>query len=569
MDEATSLRFYESLEPYGVSYTRIGARETTISLMAEEGRPPVPVLRGTQPGTLKSLSYLPGTIATSLRTSTALPNSSDPETSSTSKEQCLATKQRTSTFREQLQFIWNKLGRWFRPVQQPQPPPQPLSSSSDNEVKSSTTQLSKRDQPQSNSLPSPTTSALSTPADGGSDAVSRTSLDQIPDELLMQVMELLEPADLYLLRQVSSGFARLFGDRTFARHHESNRTRCGLPSFAIESVSENQRQAVASCIQKDLYCRACLEARCSPNWTRRLSTLRDLLHCDGCDRKHPKFLFYPEDIAAHEQGSGQLLCVGRLGRVSLCSHRTPRTTATWRTYVSIKYSRDRSVCTHPSHQPGSSVYKKFTYSAFPRMELSVRGLFYWWDLPLLDMDKESMPSLDAVHDALHALLDSALNSHKVCKHMLQNGNLRSFIRPGICKCFVRAGHCVRPFSKNERPDCFCSRERYLTCVDCGSACAWYLDKGQLGLSYRYIWKIDQPTSAAWLAFLDQDSYADKLFKENTRNIFWCDTPRCVVANGRRWEAMIKQNTIREKAANSSLYQDEAQKRAEATGYRFP
>ncbi|KAL2205180.1 hypothetical protein CC79DRAFT_982671 [Sarocladium strictum] len=138
------------------------------------------------------------------------------------------------------------------------------------------------------------------------------------------------------------------------------------------------------------------------------------------------------------------------------------------------------------------------------MELSHQKLAYWWDLPLLDIDQGNTPSLSTVHEAMRELLDEALYSHKVCKHLMQNGHLCNFINSGICECFTRPGHYV-PSLDNEAPDCFCDHQRYLTCVDCGAACTWYLRKGgQLGLSYRYIWKTEKPTSAAWLSFLDEN-----------------------------------------------------------------
>jgi hypothetical protein len=151
--------------------------------------------------------------------------------------------------------------------------------------------------------------------------------------------------------------------------------------------------------------------------------------------------------------------------------------------------------------------------------------------------------------------------------LIKNGHLRSFITSGICECFTQPGHRLHPFSKDQQPDCFCDRQRYLTCKDCGAACAWFLDAGRLGLSYRYIWDIDEPTSASWLAFLDQDSYRDRLFKEDTRNVLWCDSPQCVVANGRRWEAMIKQNMVEQSSSSADLQR--AQRRAREVGYRMP
>ena len=515
------------MRPY---HTR--AEEIKVSTLAGAPRPPVPLLKGSQSGIIS----LPARgLAASLNTLLAVPKSSPAPTTpqkasvldletSTSSEQYQASQKQSTTLRERLRFIWNTISHGSQPQQRqasPQPSPQPhifhFPASSMSEYHRALGPITE----------GPLNDTQSPPqilSGGDSEVSSKLSVDQLPDELLLHIMEYLDPTDLYILRQTSSVFARLFKDRLFAKYHGYKETRNGHVHFSMASLPKARRRALVARLQRDMFCTTCIEARYSSNWASRLSALQEMVHCDGCERSHPKMFFFAEDIVNRKTGCEQLLCVGRLGRVSLCSHRTPRTTATWRSFPT--YGHDISVCTHPSHQPVNSVRKNSTRSALPWMTLSSSNLAYWWDLSLLELDQGDMPALDAIQEALCELIGNALYSHRVCKHLTRDGRLRNFVRSGICECFTRLGHCPQPFTKDETPDCFCDRERYLTCRDCGAACAWFLEAGLLGLSYRYIWDIKKPTSPAWLTFLDEDSYRDQLFKEDTRNILVRQSAMC-------------------------------------------
>lgn len=384
----------------------------------------------------------------------------------------------------------------------------------------------------------------------------------------------LDPPSMYALRQSSKVFVRLFSDNLFRRYHGHTRLATICTYFPMDSLTVREREETARCLQRDMYCKSCLATRHGPDWDTRLAALQEELFCQGCKTHHPRFLFFPESIEDHKRGVGRLLCVGRLGRVTLCSHSTSRTTTTWQTIESNAGVCDNTVCMHPSHLSSTGAKSRKGLSAFPRLSLfktcSIAKcvLAYGWDLPVLDIDQLNLPSLEAIREALIRRVEQGFNNHALCKHISRGGYLRSFVLSSICPCFSLPGRYLHPFSKDSRHDCFCQRQRYLNCKDCGAMYAWFLDAGHVVLMHRYIWPIRKPTSAAWLAFLDENSYRGRLFGMDTRHVLWCDNPQCAVGNGRRWESMVKANMSKECSHWDSDY-GIAKQRFEETGYRMP
>lgn len=177
-------------------------------------------------------------------------------------------------------------------------------------------------------------------------------------------------------------------------------------------MTVSQQGAIARLVQKDLLCAACFEVRNSPEFNAKLETLNRRLYCEGCETEHPRFFFYPEIICRFDQGLGRLICVGYFGRLPLCSHRTPSTTATWQGVRDENTSLHDLVCTHPSHCPVSAQMKRSEPSPYPRMTLTNNLVVYGWDLPLLDLDQQCQPSLKAISDTLGKLLARGSNNRQ-------------------------------------------------------------------------------------------------------------------------------------------------------------
>ena len=336
--------------------------------------------------------------------------------------------------------------------------------------------VQEQDSPASHAQPSssPDTPLLA-PRSLPQDALSQTitpppALFSLPEELLLQIMRYLDPGSLRLLRQSSAVFCRLFGDKSVLKFHDET-PKNTFVRFATGRLTAMEQEVASRNLQRDMYCDLCLQTRNASDWDMRLAKLQEKLFCDGCQKDHARFFFFffPENIQIHEEGRGQLLCVGRLGWVTLCSHSTPQTTTAWRTIENISGYRDNTVCTHPSHRPLGGKMNEEGVSASPRMSLFYMGgysgceIAYGWDLPLLDLDQNCIPAQESIHEALIELLEGNLMSHRVCKHILRGRYLLSFVRSGICLCFSKKDRYLHPFTMNSRLDCFCDRQRYLTC----------------------------------------------------------------------------------------------------------
>lgn len=412
---------------------------------------------------------------------------------------------------------------------------------------------------------SPTSLATEPGAIGPAIRERRQPQNELPDELLMQILGYLNPSTLYLLRQTAHVFARPFGDKTFLQYHGPSRNTGGGVTFSLQSLTTAEEEDVAKLLRRDMYCRSCYRMRTSQSWDARLTELRQPCHCIGCAVPHPKFLFFPQDVMQKRE-SPVLRCVGRQGHVSLCHHKSAGTVTPWRDGISLlpQDPNDQRWCWHVSHcAVGEKGWRSIfavplipiewwqrtgaNISAFPRM-LWLRqghkgGIAYGWDAPLLDIAQLNTPTLESVQKTLMESLDGALKGLSGCKHARRDGHLRQFVRSSICACLIQRGRHLEAFSKQPTHDCLCDRERYYNCPDCGGRFGWHLEAGRVTLMHRYIWNFSQPTSAAWLFLLDEDSYVKKLFTRGTKHILWCDDEQCAVSKRRRWESMVKANMV--------------------------
>lgn len=224
--------------------------------------------------------------------------------------------------------------------------------------------------------------------------------------------------------------------------------------------------------------------------------------CHGCGDKHPRFLFSPQSIHDYQNNHGELLCIDWLGYVSLCCHKTPRTQITWAITrddtQNWNNKTDECICTHYFHRPLTEVKLRQHISASPRL-IVLKGndstsLRYGCDTPLLDIDQRYTPMPEQIQEAVLTIFGDENSTYSVCRHVKSRELHRKFVRSGICACFAKPGQTLAPFSKDPRYDCFCERERYLTCGDCGAVHAWQLEAGRVHLVHRYIWVTCDPTS---------------------------------------------------------------------------
>lgn len=383
------------------------------------------------------------------------------------------------------------------------------------------------------------------------------SLMSFPDEILLLIMEHMKPATLYLTRQCSRRFMRLFGAAALSRYHKAQEWANEAPwtMFSISALDQFARIELSRVLQPLLSCAGCVEARRSATWESRLSHLRYSIYCVICRVEHPRFLF-PRSMIYRQRFSGRELgkvCVGRMGMVTLCEHSGEDTQLTWpadRDLAQVgSVTRD---CGHMFHW--SAVENAGTLQAatmMPQLALSravgtgKRHIAYGWDVSIVEKDMLQGNDLRSIHAFVKVRLRDVLGAYKICSHFKHNNYdaVAQYARTGICDCFLQSHASADQPGESPLARCSCARQQYLQCAECGSSCTWKLWPGGIKLSYRYVWELWKPESCAWLNLLDPSSYEDEVFTEETRHVLWCDTLGCAGTKRRRWETMVKQNMM--------------------------
>jgi hypothetical protein len=242
------------------------------------------------------------------------------------------------------------------------------------------------------------------------------------------------------------------------------------------------------------------------------------------------------------RGQGELICIGRTGKVALCSHED----LSWHRLKKDLYNEKTAMCTHHTHY--REVHSEVNAFGSPAPRLRLGDIHFHltlgWDLPLLQIDLEHRPTLGGIRKKLVEILsnDNIFRDHRPYRHMRDGKQIRSFIRRTVCECFRKSGSAME-YTSNKIKECSCTRQLHLDCAECGAAYALFLVGGCLTLSYRFAWNIWKPTSPAWVGMLDGVLEIAGVLKEENKHFLWCDSPGCWTGTeGRRWEDLLKEET---------------------------
>lgn len=379
-----------------------------------------------------------------------------------------------------------------------------------------------------------------------SDALPPQSLLlSLPNELLLRIMEFLPPESLWSLRQSSLVFFELFEKIVFKRVHSIpglrdrhvrfNLNRMTMPGRA-EAVEQLRRDKTVLSTSKT-YCGACADVLSRGEDDPMMVQLRRTRFCDGCSKRHLSIFFSPESIRQYESGAiERLLCVGRVGTMTLCSHeRAP--TLTWKKMEEVITKRNdfEAICKDVCHKPyGAACPRIWAH----RRLIDTVQLELGWKRPLLDIDPGYPPSLQDLRRVVAITLESTFKSgsdthQKPCRHVLDGQQLRAFANAAICKCFCNP-------SSGQAALCDCARKKRLECKDCAAVYSFHLQSGRISLAYHFRWDVVQPTSPAWISLLEGGPQGLGMFDEENRHLLWCDSSGCATGMGPRWEELLKE-----------------------------
>jgi len=148
-------------------------------------------------------------------------------------------------------------------------------------------------------------------------------LEQLPAELLLELMLSASPASLFCLAQTCQRFAALMGSGCFKRYHWPKSIPKRMLQAWPERLAEPDYHELVTLIRRDRLCRTC-KARYSVleqlEMARYDPWLNELLHCTACAVDHPARYF---SLAQRGEAAPEhRICIAHEGFVRLCRHKT-------------------------------------------------------------------------------------------------------------------------------------------------------------------------------------------------------------------------------------------------------
>ncbi|KAK1853095.1 hypothetical protein CCHR01_04233 [Colletotrichum chrysophilum] len=392
----------------------------------------------------------------------------------------------------------------------------------------------------------------------------RSPIIHLPVEILLLIMDKLELADLFMLRQVSFTFCRLYMNNRFPQpgaRLDKSRFRGDEETF--------RRSAEVS------FCTPCLQHRAMEITELQLYhlTLAHIMWCYCCDRYHPRLWFSSEE---RRRNSVSRECIISQGWVHLCAHHkvSLKDVGRWTgsvaeggatphqslTYVRCQTCSDLAISTAATANPGYINPPTVSLCLWLQKEPSV---VFHWTLPVFVVRK-----IDRVNDqALTAALEALKTRHGsiFCPHV--NSNLEQLLRPfhpEYCSCLgpdSRVGGVVPYNAKAGRmPGAVACKDgkdvagdyRFLPqkkplrhiiyCKGCSTLYSWDRNNDQISLSRTSVVlapaKDGIERDQSGMALLDPESFgvaSDPV----ARNLIWCDDRNC--ANGREGGMVFSSN----------------------------
>ncbi|KAH9229032.1 hypothetical protein K456DRAFT_1809948, partial [Colletotrichum gloeosporioides 23] len=149
--------------------------------------------------------------------------------------------------------------------------------------------------------------------------IKHSKILRLPEELLLEVMRTVATDDLYMLRQVSFTFWRIYRSKIFSAFHRGHERIWCLKSNRSGGF-ENDKKTVLRA-KKHAFCARCYERRTSPNYLRerRIYEWGSGFPCSYCGSSHTALLFSPQERTPLIEDRRRQ-CIMPNAFVSLCSH---------------------------------------------------------------------------------------------------------------------------------------------------------------------------------------------------------------------------------------------------------
>lgn len=144
-------------------------------------------------------------------------------------------------------------------------------------------------------------------------------LHSLPDHLLLRIIGMLNNTGVECLRRVARKFPPLCVREILipSRGYNPRLSETGPMNWPRFGTSSYLRPQVLELVDRDEYCRGCLETRKSSQWEQRLIKLTEYIHCSACGADHPACLF----SATQRLKPARLrYCIAHEGYMRICDH---------------------------------------------------------------------------------------------------------------------------------------------------------------------------------------------------------------------------------------------------------
>ncbi|KAK4211940.1 hypothetical protein QBC37DRAFT_289035, partial [Rhypophila decipiens] len=343
-------------------------------------------------------------------------------------------------------------------------------------------------------------------------------------------------------------------------------------------------------------CESCGVHQTSGQVRRTLEHFRkQSLWCSGCRKSH-SLLFFSAAQRDDAIPNSQRICIGREGKMRLCSHEAISWDELERNGEDLENDRAKGgslyqeimrTCRHKSHQsPTSRWGRGHGRSIVPVLSLHKqqgRSVGPWisgnftWTSPVFDLDSKIPVTRQDIKDHLASRND--VFGHAPCPHVTHDdGQLLVPFESEYCVCFedpdplmlaeelppaifgeerhrcVDFGSCCRCIATRTHPPGDSRRRRghfmattpadesnchKYQCSICSAKYSWIRDGDcRVFLKFEKYLNLERqdPTSKQWLVLLDTESWGIS-HDEELRHVVWCPDEQCVT--GSRWRRLIE------------------------------
>ncbi|RTE83213.1 hypothetical protein BHE90_002191 [Fusarium euwallaceae] len=372
-------------------------------------------------------------------------------------------------------------------------------------------------------------------------------LFELPEELLLEILEHLPHSSLYLLRQTCTTFRRLIMDAAF-RDFNLDFSRPLDESSCITQAGHEQRRMIRDVLARRTHCKHCNQSRENGRFKEKMMELYEPMFCRGCDMHHAALFFAPGERRSKSLGGG--LCLGRNGLFRVCSHYS--VDGETLRYSSLHLHGPKRYCSHPSHwhraRSGNYVEDRFPQPPTFIGRASERSsrafcVSVKTTVLLLEIDPCKI-DLELVRYSLKKVARSH-DGEQLCQHIsLLSETVLGSLVSDACTCLS---------DQDTRCD-----EHCFVCRHCGAIYDLEYQRRETGskkvhvyLSMGVDWQNMDLLTPLWLFNLDFDGpymlpkrrkkkkTRHPVFDKEMKHVLWCDSPGCATGLELRWMRMVK------------------------------